>query len=68
MKDMASDEYVALEGALCPSCRAEAVDVTGLSFDEGRVSAAAACGLCGATWTEEFALRGYTDLFSKVLN
>lgn len=65
---MENEEYVALYGSFCPKCRTEAVNVSQFEATGNKVVACANCGHCGATWTEEFALSGFKNLTTKVLN
>ena len=68
MPDMENEEYIALAGSFCPKCRTEAVNVGEFEATGCKVVARANCGHCGATWSEEFALSGFKDLTTKVLN
>jgi hypothetical protein len=63
MKPMTEAEYVGHNGVICPVCRAEG-HIEGGSFDleEGYAFQDLGCQACGASWSDVYALTGYTML------
>ena len=66
MKIMTQFEYKLESGAKCPVCRSEDVRSTDQLEHQGEwVSQDVVCNNCGASWTDEFTLSGFNNLWDK---
>lgn len=59
---MTDGQYVALKGVRCPSCGSSDVSGNQLEVNAGEAFQPMNCSECGATWSDSYALTGYSDL------
>ena len=60
---LTTDQYVERYGNACPNCEEIDIEGTGLvQTDSGIAWQTCRCGSCGAEWTDEYRLTGYSDV------
>ena len=59
---LTSDAYVSHKGLLCPMCGSMDLDGESVEIEAGFAYQEVRCLECGADWTDEYSLKGYSNL------
>jgi transcription elongation factor Elf1 len=54
-------DYVRDMGSYCPRCRSNDIYGGSIDVDSGGASLTVLCNDCGASWTDQYKLIGYSD-------
>ena len=57
-----SEEYTKDGGQHCPKCDSENIEAGNIEADTSIAFCNVVCRDCGSEWTDEFVLKGYSDL------
>ena len=60
---MSRQHYIKIQGSRCPACKSDAITMEESITDEHMGFRQCTCLGCNATWTEEFVLAGYNNLY-----
>lgn len=59
---MNSKQHAATNGQHCPHCHATELTGESVEINNGTAEQEMSCDVCGATWTDVYALTGFKDL------
>ncbi len=65
MGTMTDKEYLDYGGNVCPICKKESVEAEGMDMDGDIGWSNARCIECGATWTDQWKMIGFSNLVKE---